>query len=96
MDCSPPGSSIHGIFQARVLEWDDIAFSVMVMEDFNSVKKIYVNIMLMKTDQAEEMPAAPAALVPEVSCLSEPGIPKAMAPLLGSPLPWPTRIGSSH
>ena len=21
MDCSPPGSSIHGIFQARVLEW---------------------------------------------------------------------------
>ena len=28
MDCSPPGSSIHGIFQARVLEWGDIAFSV--------------------------------------------------------------------
>ena len=26
-DCSPPGSSIHGIFQARVLEWDAIAFS---------------------------------------------------------------------
>ena len=25
MDCSPPGSSIHGIFQARVLEWDAIA-----------------------------------------------------------------------
>ena len=28
MDCSPPGSSIHGIFQARVLEWGVIAFSV--------------------------------------------------------------------
>ena len=28
MDCSPPGSSIHGIFQARVLEWGAIAFSV--------------------------------------------------------------------
>ena len=27
MDCSLPGSSIHGIFQARVLEWDAIAFS---------------------------------------------------------------------
>ena len=26
-DCSPPGSSIHGIFQARVLEWGAIAFS---------------------------------------------------------------------
>ena len=24
MDCGPPGSSIHGIFQARVLEWDAI------------------------------------------------------------------------
>ena len=27
MDCSAPGSSIHGIFQARVLEWGAIAFS---------------------------------------------------------------------
>ena len=27
MDCSLPGSSIHGIFQARVLEWIAIAFS---------------------------------------------------------------------
>jgi len=27
MDCSPPGSSMHGIFQARVLEWGAIAFS---------------------------------------------------------------------
>ena len=27
MDCSLPGSSIHGIFQARVLEWDTISFS---------------------------------------------------------------------
>ena len=26
MDCSPPGSSVHGIFQARVLEWGAIAF----------------------------------------------------------------------
>ena len=28
MDCSLPGFSIHGIFQARVLEWGAIAFSV--------------------------------------------------------------------
>ena len=27
MDCSPPGSSIHGIFQARVLDWGATAFS---------------------------------------------------------------------
>ncbi|KAI4549112.1 hypothetical protein MG293_001442 [Ovis ammon polii] len=28
MDCSLPGSSIHGIFLARVLEWGAIAFSI--------------------------------------------------------------------
>ena len=28
MDCSPPGSSVHGIFQARVLEWGAIDVSV--------------------------------------------------------------------
>ena len=27
MDCSLPGSSVHGIFQARVLEWGAIVFS---------------------------------------------------------------------
>ena len=31
MDCRLPGSSIHGIFQARVLEWGAIAFSAMDM-----------------------------------------------------------------
>ena len=32
VDCSPPGSSVHGIFQARVLEWGAIAFLVRVNE----------------------------------------------------------------
>ena len=27
MDWSPPGSSVHGIFQARILEWVAISFS---------------------------------------------------------------------
>ena len=27
MDCRPPGSSVHGILQARILEWADISFS---------------------------------------------------------------------
>ena len=31
MDCSLPGSSIHGIFQATVLEWGAIAFSVCML-----------------------------------------------------------------
>ena len=32
MDCSLPGSSIHGIFQAKVLEWGAIAFSELKCE----------------------------------------------------------------
>ena len=31
MDCSPPGSSVHGIFQARVLEWDATAKSSLAV-----------------------------------------------------------------
>ena len=31
MDCSPPGSSVHGIFQARLLEWVAIAFSQLIL-----------------------------------------------------------------
>ena len=31
MDCSLPRSSVHGIFQARVLDWDAIAFSDEVL-----------------------------------------------------------------
>ena len=27
LDCSPPGSSVHGIFQTRILEWVAIPFS---------------------------------------------------------------------
>ena len=30
MDCSPPGSSVHGIFQARMLEWIAISFSILM------------------------------------------------------------------
>jgi len=31
IDCSPPGSSVYGIFQARVLEWAAIAFSILIL-----------------------------------------------------------------
>ena len=31
MDCSLPGSSVHGIFLARVLEWGAIAFSLLII-----------------------------------------------------------------
>ena len=37
MDCSLPGSSVHGIFQARVLEWGAIAFSVDIYRADNMI-----------------------------------------------------------
>ena len=43
MDCSLPGSSVHGIFQARVLEWDAIAFSDLLhipLPDYFSSKPV--------------------------------------------------------
>ena len=41
MDCSLPGSSVHGIFQARVLEWGAITFSnALCVYFFNSFIEI--------------------------------------------------------
>ena len=37
MDCSLPGSSIHGIFQASVLDWGAIAFSVPNAIDYHKL-----------------------------------------------------------
>ena len=42
MDCSLPGSSIHGIFQARVLEWDAIAFSA---NNTLLISKFYIELI---------------------------------------------------
>ena len=37
IDCSLPGSSAHGIFQARVLEWVAIVFSEMISRIFQNM-----------------------------------------------------------
>ena len=63
MDCSLPGSSIHGIFQARVLEWVAIAFSdnvgelhsILGMEDpLEKGMLTHSSILTWKTPQTEE------------------------------------------
>ena len=38
MDCSLPGSSVHGIFQARVLEWGATAFSEHSLTPYKKIK----------------------------------------------------------
>ena len=44
MDCSLPGSSVHGIFQARVLEWGVIAFSFFL----NSKQYVFSHLTFTK------------------------------------------------
>jgi len=47
MDYSPPGSSIHGIFQARVLEWAAIAFSkgnILRISNLNGFRHLASNV----------------------------------------------------
>ena len=44
MDCSLTGSSVHGIFQARVLEWGAIAFSIMVIQNHVAFPNLYLYI----------------------------------------------------
>ena len=50
MDCSLPGSSVHGIFQARVLEWGAIAFSgyaddiTLMAESKEKLKSFLMNV----------------------------------------------------
>ena len=41
MDCSLPGSSVHGIFQARVLEWGATAFSEEISSLSHSIVFLY-------------------------------------------------------
>jgi len=40
MDCSLPGSSVHGIFQARVLQWGAIAFSNIIYYMLNTCMQV--------------------------------------------------------
>ena len=48
MDCSPPGSSVHGIFQVIVLEWIAIAFSekeVQYSQSLEGKEGMMINFM---------------------------------------------------
>ena len=49
MDCRLPGSSVHGILQARVLEWGAIAFSKRISNGYHTDHNLKVRVtMLLK------------------------------------------------
>ena len=45
MDCSLPASSVHGIFQARVLEWGAIAFSELTHYRLQKEKNTFLDVV---------------------------------------------------
>ena len=47
VDCSPPGSSVHGIFRAIGLEWGAIAFSELTSSLLQSQQQVYLNTMIL-------------------------------------------------
>ena len=85
MDCSLPGSSIHGIFQARVLKWGAIAFSVIDLKPlfFRAPKSLQMVIAAMKLKDVYSLEGKldqPAAAKLFQSC------PTLCDPIDGSPL----------
>ena len=66
MDCSLPGSSVHGIFQARVLEWGAIAFS-----QHSALQRVIITVVVMVVAQ----PQAQLFLLPGRggACTPQPG-----------------------
>ena len=59
MDCSLPGSSIHGIFQARVLEQGAIAFSSFQLGIYFAHSSVYMSELL-----SQLIPSLPSAVSP--------------------------------
>ena len=47
MDCSLPGSSVHGIFQAGVLEWGAIAFSILSAVSIKGIQSIAIIVKMV-------------------------------------------------
>ena len=74
MDCSPSGSSVHVIFQARVLEWGAIALYLL---DISSTLFPTVKIKNVQT-----LPDVPGAKLPltENHCLRDPNFPEDLSP----------------
>ena len=62
MDCSPPGSSIHGTFQARVLEWGAIR------DLWDHIKCTNIRIIVVSEEEAGEGNGNPL----QYSCLESP------------------------
>ena len=73
MDCSLPGSSVHGTFQARVLEWGAIAFS-LPMYKYPQIFKPFCLLGVCVLHHFSEFPLKLALCVdfPSLACVNSP------------------------
>ena len=75
MDCSLPGSSIHGIFQARVLEWGAIAFSVKSCQFYLLNISQISPFTVLTPVQTSVVISPPDDCRSSLMCLSSPSLP---------------------
>ena len=72
MDCSPPGSSFHGIFQARVLEWGATAFSDLCsLRTLNQIPNDYTAEVMNRFKGLGLVDRGPEELQTEVSNIEQ-------------------------
>ena len=56
MDCSPPGSSVHGIFQARILEWIAISFRWSSSRGFSLTQRSNTHLLCLLHCHMDSLP----------------------------------------
>ena len=76
MDCSLPGSSAHGIFQARVLEWGAIAFSKQYPREFQCTALFQAPMVLPDKNQLARFTMSTPSLTGSALDTFEPGSPQ--------------------
>ena len=105
MDCSPPGSSVHGILQARILQWVAISFSrgASRPRDRNCVSYVscsYFSVLIWTSLEAQTAKNLPAIQETQVWSLGrEDPLEKGMAiqsTILAWRIPWTEEPGESH
>ena len=73
MDCSPPGSSVHGIFQARVLEWVASAFSENSHLEQLKIAVTFIYSVIIQTS-SEFSYGTQLLLIAWLNCFAEGGL----------------------
>ena len=73
MDCSPPGFSVHGILQARILEWFAISLVAQLVKNLPAMRETQVRSLGREDPLEEEMATHSSILAWDISWTEEAG-----------------------